>query len=97
MNIGNTIARLRKQKGLKQSEFAKLVPISTTALSQIENNLSRPNVGTLIKICEILDITEPMLYLSSLDETDVPEERRDIFKQLYPSIKQLLNNVIGTE
>ena len=37
MNIGKTIANLRKAKELNQIEFAKTVGISQTSLSQIES------------------------------------------------------------
>ena len=52
MDIGNVIKELRKEKGLNQTDFAELIGITQTALSQIETGFARPNPGTLKGICE---------------------------------------------
>ncbi len=69
--------------------------ISQTALSQIENNKKRPGGNTLRKICKGLDIPEAVLYIMALDESDVPESRKEIFTLLYPSIKNLALEIAG--
>jgi transcriptional regulator with XRE-family HTH domain len=94
MNIGNTIKELRKKKEISQGEFAKLCEISQTSLSQIETGAKSPSKTTLKKICEQLDISEPMLYVLSLEERDVPENKKEIYNRIYPSVRQLLDAII---
>ena len=49
------LRKLRKAKGLKQNELAKLVGLSESAISQIESGKRKPSYETLLKIAEALD------------------------------------------
>lgn len=95
MNIGKTIARLRKNLDLTQIEFAEKIGIRQTSLSQIESGKKRPNSTTLNSICMALKISEIQLYLLSFDESDVPEEKRYLYKELEGPIKDLVNKLVG--
>lgn len=64
MDLGETIKSIRKQKGLKQNEFAQLCNITQAYLSQIENNLKEPNLSTLRVISNNLGIPLPILFFS---------------------------------
>lgn len=97
MNLGNTIKILRKKKGLQQIELAKLCKLSQTYLSQIENNQKEPNISTLKQIALNLNIPLPFIFILSLDEADIPEQKRKIFDVLSPSIKNILNELIEPE
>lgn len=91
MNLGQTIKNIRKQKGQTQSEFANVCAITQTYLSQIENNLKEPTMGTLKLISSKLDIPLPILFFLSLNEEDVDPEKRIAFQIISPSIKSLIN------
>lgn len=93
MNVGATINRLRKEQKLSQSELAESAGITQTSLSQIENGLNRPNQKTLEAICKKLGISEPLLYILSLDKKDVPEDKKAIFDTLYPLIKEMMTKL----
>ena len=93
MNIGQVIKGFRKQKGIKQGEFAELCQVSQTYLSLIENNQKEPNLSLLKTIAEQLEIPLPILFFLSLDENDVPEQKKDIFKILEPSLKGLIAQI----
>lgn len=94
MNIGQTIAMLRKEKGQSQIEFAKSIGISQTSLSQIESGRKSPSKTNLKKICQKLNISELHLYLLSFDETDVPMHKRELFKQLEEPLKKLVQSLV---
>lgn len=55
--LGIKLAELRKQKGLTQTELAEKMFITHQAISQWENGLTIPDVGSLLKLCEIFNIT----------------------------------------
>lgn len=93
MNIGPTIKKLRKQKGLNQKEFSAAIDISQTALSQIETGLTKPQKTTLNKICEELNVPEQVLILLSLEESDVPEKNKDLYDTLYPAVKDFITKI----
>jgi len=91
MDLGMKIKQIRKQKGLTQSSFASLCNITQTYLSQIENNQKEPNMSTLKRISEVLEIPLPILFFLSMDEEDVSPEKRDAFKLVNPSVNSLVN------
>lgn len=93
MNIGHVIKDFRKQKGMKQGEFAELCKVSQTYLSLIESNQKDPNLSLFKTIAEQLEIPLPILFFLSLDENDVPEQKKNIFKILEPSLKDLIAQI----
>ena len=55
----------RKQKGLSQAALGKLIGVRTQTISNWENSKSKPNLETINKLCEILNI--PLYSLISKD------------------------------
>ena len=90
MDLGITIKNIRKQQGLTQGEFAEIVGITQTYLSQIENNLREPNLSTLKSVSKGLKTPLPVLFFLSMTEEDVQPKKRDAFKLVSPSVKSLL-------
>lgn len=69
INIGKNIARLRKQKNIKQTDIvAKLqtsgVDISVYSYNRIEKETQNPTVLFLYAYCRILDRDMNMLFVS---------------------------------
>lgn len=91
MDLGKTIKSIRKQKGLKQNQFAVLCGITQAYLSLIENNIKEPNLSTLKVISNNLDTPLPILFFLSLDNKDVKPEKAEAFKMIAPSVKSLVN------
>ena len=56
INIGERIRNFRKQKGLSQHQVAEALAVSTSVISNLENNKSMVGVYTLLQILEVLDI-----------------------------------------
>lgn len=56
-NFGATIARIRKDRGLKQSELAKASKVHTTFLSGIEKGERNVTLETASKIAKALDVS----------------------------------------
>lgn len=56
MKVGEKIRELRETKDLSLREMADLTGFSTALLSQMENHLISPSLGTLIKISRALDV-----------------------------------------
>lgn len=87
MRIGRTIKNLRIQKGIKQTDLAKNVMISQTSLSLIESEINYPSQENLKKICAILEIPQPFLYYLALEESDIPDSKKELYKALEPVLK----------
>lgn len=53
--IGKTVRKLRKLKGLSQERLGELVNVELNTISNIERGLQYPSVRTLEKLSEVLD------------------------------------------
>ncbi len=95
MQVGTTIKSFRKSKGIKQKDLAKKAKVSPTYLSQIESNTKDPTLSTITAISKSLEIPLSVLLFISIKETDVPKEKREAFKMLFPSIKSFVENLFA--
>jgi transcriptional regulator with XRE-family HTH domain len=94
MNIGQAIKKIRTEQKISQGEFAEKCGLSQTSMSQIESGKKRPSVSNLKKICEVLDIPETILYLYGMEESDVPEQKREVFNLLYPTVEDIIMKLV---
>lgn len=90
MNIGAAIREVRKNRGISQIELSNTTGISQTSLSLIERGRRRPGGNTLEKVCAALNIAESLLYIMAVDKTDVPKNKRILYRELFPIIKELI-------
>jgi len=56
IRVGEKFKTLREQKGLSLKELADLTGFSTALLSQMENHLVSPSLGTIIKLAKALGV-----------------------------------------
>lgn len=72
--IGNTIYKLRKQRGLTLSELAERAKISKSYLSNIERSLnSNPSIQVIEKISNVLQVDISIL-INSEEVTSLVED-----------------------
>ena len=95
MNIGNAIKQVRTYFGLSQIELSSKTGISQTSISQIESGAKNPSKRSINAICKALEIPEAILYVLGMEDLDVPETRKGIYKQLYPAMKDFAIQMIG--
>lgn len=81
-SFGTRLADLRREHNLTQNDIADRLNISAQAVSKWENDLTSPDIDTLLKLADIFDITVDELLGKKKKETlYVPtEERKDINK-----------------
>ena len=94
MNLGVSIKLVRKKLGVSQAGLCAQCGMSQTALSQIENGLKRPGPKTIKKLCAAMGIPELSLYILAMDASCIPESRRHLYEVFYPSIKNLLLQLV---
>jgi transcriptional regulator with XRE-family HTH domain len=91
MDLGSAIKKIRKQKEMTQEVFASKCEITQTYLSQIENNQKEPNLSTLKKIGETLNVPLPILFFLSMNDDDVSAEKKQAFTMINPAVKSLVH------
>ncbi len=81
MHVGEKIKKLREEKGMSLPELAQKSGFSSALLSQIENHMISPPLGTLIKLGQAMEV--PLGYFFE-DKAEAPfvivraEERRHV-------------------
>jgi transcriptional regulator with XRE-family HTH domain len=56
VRVGEKIKQLRERRGLSLKEVADATGFSTALLSQMENHLVSPSLGSIIKLAKALDV-----------------------------------------
>lgn len=91
-HIGTVIKSLRKEGGFNQLEFAKLIGISRSFLSEVETGGKNPSVELLKVISMKTSIPLPLLYLRALNEEDYELEianSEEIIDEIKSSIEKI--------
>ena len=99
MEIGNSIRRLRLQRGLTQEELADRCELSKGFISLLERDLTSPSIATLVDILESLGTDLRTFFSDSRDEKVVfgendisvkedPEGMKGFIKWLVPSAQK---------
>lgn len=57
MTLGETIVRLRKERGLSQGDLAEALAVSRQSVSKWETDASVPELDKLIKLSELFEVT----------------------------------------
>ena len=92
--IGNRIKIRRKSFGMKQSELAEAVGISTTHMSSIENGKQHPSLYVIIKISECFNITPDYFLLGQIRTNNIPMNIVDSLKLCNASDLPLIYSLI---
>ena len=61
-NFVNNLAWARLKKRLTQQELAQKIGVNQPVISRLENRKTNPNLTTILKICEALDVTLMIQY-----------------------------------
>jgi repressor LexA len=83
-NIGTKIREARKKKGLRQSELAQAVNISTSAIGMYEQNRREPDYSTLSAIATVLEL--PIDHLIGHPTPAAAKERHGVRIPVYGSV-----------
>ena len=99
MGIGKNIKKYRKVKGLTQEKLAELVGVATVTIKKYESNEREPNLTTIDKIAEALEVSRLDLlettYKINNTRISITEEHINdsTGNQEMRTIKNLLNDM----
>ena len=63
--IGQFIKKLRKEKGLTQSQLAEKLNISFQSVSKWETGETLPDTNILLSLCDELDVEEVIFHVEN--------------------------------
>lgn len=83
-SFGTRLANIRKEKNLTQNDIADKLNISAQAVSKWENDLTSPDIETLIKLSDIFTISlDDLVGKKKSEPVYLPEsERKDVNKMI---------------
>ena len=82
--IGNNIKYFRKESGMTQDELAEELNVTRQALSNWERGKTEPDIETLTKIAEILNVSvEELIYGEEREE-----EHKTVVRQVTKHAKE---------
>ena len=84
-SIGETIASLRKKKGMTQNELAEKMNVTDKAVSKWERDLSCPDINTISKLADILDVSvEELLKAKKKDNSNT--KMKDLLNLIFRAV-----------
>ena len=76
-SFGNFISAMRERTGLSQYQLGALVGVTDKAVSKWENGVSKPRIGIIRKLSEVLDVGVDELLTCEYDTFN--KDRKDLF------------------
>lgn len=84
-SIGETITSLRKEKGMTQNELAEKMNVTDKAVSKWERNLSCPDINTISKLADVLEVSvEELLKAKKQDYNN--NKLKDLINLIFKAI-----------
>ena len=81
--LGENIARYRKEKGLSQEKVAEYMGVSRQAVTKWESGITKPSSENLIKLGKLFDVSVDVLLgdkgKSELDEINISTNKTSVF------------------
>ncbi|MCX7843234.1 MAG: helix-turn-helix domain-containing protein [Clostridia bacterium] len=84
--FGDRLKEVRKNRGIKQKELAKMIGVANSTISNWENNTNQPDIDTIKLLCDALGITpsdligdytlNDMINFASMDNNALSNEER---------------------
>lgn len=93
MNFGNVVKQCRESAGMNQKELAVKLKKSTTWICQIEKGRKTPSLDLLEEICKVCGVSLPVMMWFSVNEEDVPKEKRQHFWFIKPIIDAMIQSL----
>ena len=91
MNIGEAIRLARKSQDIRQNVLAEIAGVTPAYLSLIESGEKNPTLDVLEALAFALETPLPILFLRTLEVSDIREEKQEAFKHIHPLLISIAN------
>ena len=95
MDFGARVRLAREQAGLTREQFAEMIGKSPTFIADVERGLVGVSVPTLIRICEVLNISSDRLLWDKLSKTNLDERLQFLDDDYIAIIDKAIQNQIA--
>jgi transcriptional regulator with XRE-family HTH domain len=98
MTIGERLAKIRKDKGYKQKEIAELLNVSQQIISNIERNITTPDIEILKRTADVYAISLDELIgrrFENYNDNDVTQQIINIVEKMDDTGKELSLDLVN--
>jgi transcriptional regulator with XRE-family HTH domain len=92
-NIGPSIKKLRKLKGITQVQLAKKIDSDASYISSLENGRHPPTLRMLKKISNKLEVPIAFILILGLDEDCFRKKHKTKFNAINQSLQSIISNI----
>ena len=97
MDLGQAVRALRIKQQMTQEQLAERCGMSINAISMIELGKRIPAKATVEKVCKAFDIPVSYMLLATIEERDIPEEKRVLYRALVEPLRDELLDKTNNE
>lgn len=90
MDVGQAIKTIRLKHGLTQTQLAERCSMSINTICMLETGKVFPPKSTVEKLCQAFGIPQSYLMLATIEENDIPEEKRVLYRALVEPLRDEL-------
>lgn len=80
IEIGMRIKQIRTQRKITQEQLAEMIDVTVQYISDLERGVTGSSVATIVKLCQVLDVSSDYILLGKEGSTD-------------PQLQQKLNEI----
>ena len=89
MTFGERVAMFRKERGMTQEQLAKMIGVAKSTLAGYEKNNREPNIFTITKLTEVLNVSgNELLGIDTFEDIEILR----IYSDLPAAYKQILRD-----
>ena len=82
MPIGERLAELRKDRGLKQKEVAKILNVAVSTVSNYETDSHEPDLTSLCRLADLLGVSTDFLLGRTDDPTSINVLKEPVYQNI---------------
>ena len=95
--FGEEIKAIRKAKELKQQDLATAIGISRSYMAMIESGEREVTLTILKSLSKVLEVPIDALLLLSLDESEIAQEKKEMYTTMQPLIAGLIRGLYASK
>ena len=94
--IGNTLRSFRRSLGMKQETVSEAIELAPRYISDIERNKSKGSIDTLVKLCNLYQVTPTFVLQNYLTTPSTKDDNfSSEFSKLSPEEKEFIITLIN--
>lgn len=97
--IGKRIRKYREEQNLSQKEFAELIGVGNSRVSNWEHGINRPDADILADICRVLQVSPSELLDVRLSPDELNDHERKVIKayRVKTDMQKAVNILLGID